>query len=424
MWPAWEWTRNPEQRWMFASYAASVAYRDSLKCRDVITSEWYRNFWGPESGHASAYDLRDDQNSASRYVNTRTGVRLATTCGGFGTGHGGNRIVVDDPHHTLRVESQTDRAARIGWWQKVMSSRSDDATATRVIIMQRSHEEDLTGFLLAQEGGYEHLRLPARYEADYPCHTVLGDVDPRREEGQLLCPERFGEDEVRRLEHALGSYASAAQLQQRPSPRRGGIFDEAWWQYYTVPPPLSELDFMLMSWDMAFKDLSTSSYVCGQVWGFKGADSYLYDQVRDRMDFVKTCRAVVRLCNKWPSVRRKYIEGKANGPAVISTLKSRVKGLLEFNPNEYGSKVARAYAISPEVESGNVHLPQNAPWVAAYMEEMGMFPNGRYNDQVDTTSQALLAADKMRKRVPTDLPPLIVDTQRSAVMGRIGSGSL
>jgi predicted phage terminase large subunit-like protein len=266
--------------------------------------------------------------------------------------------------------------------------------------MQRCHENDLTGYLLAEEGGFEHLRLPARYESDSPCSTSIGFRDPRTHDGELLAPERFPEAEVVRLEHALGSYASAAQLQQRPSPRGGGIFKRDCWQYYISPP--AEFDLVIDSWDMAFKDLKTSSFVCGQKWGFCGANRFLLASARGQWSFTRTCQEVVDFSEIPPVSPRKYVEGKANGTAVLDALKDEVSGLLEFNPNTYGSKEARAAAISPQQEAKNVYLPQNAPWVKAFVEEADLFPFGRWNDQVDTMSQALIQGaellKKMRKR--------------------------
>jgi predicted phage terminase large subunit-like protein len=276
--------------------------------------------------------------------------------------------------------------------------------------MQRCHENDLAGYILAEEGGFEHLRLPARYEPDDACTTSTGFSDPRSLDGELLCPARFPEEEVALLERRLGSYASAAQLQQRPAPREGGIFHEDWWRFYVDPP--REFDHIIDSWDMAFKDLKTSSFVCGQKWGLKGADSYLLSQVRGQWDFVRTCQELVAFSQQEPVARRKYVEAKANGPAVLSALRGKITGLIPFEPGQYGSKTARAFAVSPEVEAGNVYLPENAVWVGEFLDEAGLFPNARYNDQVDTMTQALLAAQKLRKKVQ-EFAPLDGLTRRS-----------
>ena len=151
---------------------------------------------------------------------------------------------------------------------------------------------------------------------------------------------------------------------------------------------------MIQSWDCAFKDTASSDYVVGQVWGRIGADKYLLDQVRGRMDCPTTIRAVKRLSEKWPKAVAKLVEDKANGPAVIAMLRHEVEGLIAVNPE--GGKEARAHAVSPQIEAGNVYLPHpdTATWVDGFVEENAVFPNGPHDDQVDATTQALLRFTK------------------------------
>jgi predicted phage terminase large subunit-like protein len=146
---------------------------------------------------------------------------------------------------------------------------------------------------------------------------------------------------------------------------------------------------MIQSWDMAFKDLATSDYVVGQVWAARKADRFLLDQTRQRMDMPSTKEAVRELSRRWPKAAAKLIEDKANGPAVIQELQHELSGLISINPE--GGKIARAHAVSPQIESGNVYLPHPAiaPWVDAFIEEAAGFPNGRNDDQVDARTQAL-----------------------------------
>jgi predicted phage terminase large subunit-like protein len=290
-----------------------------------------------------------------------------------------------------------------------MSTRGDDPkTVSQVIVMQRVHEQDLAGYVLG-EGGWEHLILPAEYEGNR-YHTSIGWSDPRTEEGELLWPAHFGAAELAKLKTTLGSYGTAGQLQQRPSPAEGGILKRWWWRFWApagidLPPvrvrdgdgnqhecsvvQLPELEEQLQSWDMAFKDTKASAYVVGQVWGRKGADRFLLDQSRDKLDMPATLAAVRALTTKWPSARSKLVEDKANGPAVIATLRHEIAGLIPIEPD--GTKEARAAAISPQIESGNVYLPHPAvaAWVDELINECAMFPNGQYADQVDTLTQAL-----------------------------------
>lgn len=381
-WPTWEWATHPERRWLFSSYAASLSIRDSLKSRRIIESPWYRRHWG------HVVELTTDQNVKARYDNTATGYRIATSVGGAATGEGGDRVVCDDPHSAQDADSDAVRASTLSWWDEVMSTRRNDPKAgSRVIVMQRLHADDLTGHVLAQ-GGYEHLCLPAEYEPNVTIDTSLGRPDSRTRDGELLWPERFGHDELADLKLRLGSYASAGQLQQRPSPAEGGAVNRGWWRTYAVPP--ARCDRVIQSWDMAFKDLDTSDYVVGQVWGRVGAECYLLDQVRGRMDFPTTQRAVRALKAKWPATGALLVEDKANGTAIIASLRKDVPGLIAVNPE--GGKQSRISAVAPFIEAGNVYLPEPeaAPWVGDYIEEHAQFPNGAHDDQVDATSQALL----------------------------------
>jgi predicted phage terminase large subunit-like protein len=380
-WLCWEWIRHPELRWLFASYAATLAIRDSVKCRRLIESFWYQSRWGDR------FALTSYQNEKSRFENDKTGYRIALGVGGAATGEGGDRVVVDDPHNIREAESETIRQGTLDWFDQVMNTRlNDPKTGAMVIVMQRLHENDLAGHILRQ-GGYEELKLPAEYEGSKHV-TGIGWQDPRTEPGELLWPERFGAAEIEWLKRSLGSYAAAGQLQQRPAPAEGGILKRRWWRSYLLLP--SEFTEMIQSWDCAFKDTDTSDYVVGQVWGRIGADKYLLDQVRGRMDCPATIQAIKRLSEKWPQAVAKLVEDKANGPAVVATLKHEIAGLIAVNPQ--GGKEVRAHAVSPQIEAGNVYLPDPtiAPWVGAFIDECAAFPQGAYDDQVDAMTQALV----------------------------------
>jgi predicted phage terminase large subunit-like protein len=404
-WPAWEWTRWPERRWLYSSYSSYLSIRDSVRCRRLIESAWYQRLF------SHRFSLTTDQNTKSRFDNDRSGYRLSTSVGGSVTGEGGDRIVCDDPHNVADVASDAVRKTATDWWDMAMSTRvNDPKTSAMVIVMQRCHQRDLSGHLL-EKGGFEHLCLPAEYEGAGRA-TSSGFCDPRRQPGELLWPERFGPPEIAALKISLGSYAAAGQLQQRPSPAGGGIFKRHWFRFFqprgaNLPPVIvrmpdgsvqlivaieapHQVDEQIQSWDCAFKDLDTSDYVVGQAWGRKGAFFLLGHQIRARMDCPATVSAIREMTQRWPYTGAKLIEDKANGSAVISMLQHEIPGILPVNPG--GGKVARAQAISPLVEAGNVYLPHPdyAPWVNDFIEECVQFPNGAHDDQVDAMTQALL----------------------------------
>jgi predicted phage terminase large subunit-like protein len=404
LWPCWEWASRPNGRWLFASYAESLAIRDNVKARRLIQSAWYQRNW------AHVFQFAGDQNEKRKVETDRGGHRIAVGTGGSATGEGGDRLVIDDAHNVREIESDDVRKGVLDWHDQVWSTRANDPRNTaRIIVGQRVHEDDLAGHVLEQ-GGWEHLSLSAEFEGDNRA-TAIGWSDPRTEMGQLLWPEQFGPAEVAAAKRVLGSYAYSAQYQQRPSPTGGGIFKRWWWRYWkpkgmdlqpvtvrladgslqqihAVDLP-NEFDEVIESFDMAFKDLATSDYVAGGVWATKKADRFLLDQVRERLSFPRTLEAVKALSAKWPMAHRKLVEDKANGTAVLATLQHDISGLIAVNPA--GGKVARAQAVSPQVESGNVYLPHPAlaPWVDAFIEECSAFPNGKHDDQVDQMTQAL-----------------------------------
>lgn len=402
-WQTWEWINNPETRWLFSSYASSLSIRDNIKARRVIASPWYQQRWSDK------YNLVGDQNTKTRFENNKTGYRIATSVSGATTGEGGDRIICDDPHNVREAPSQTIREGTISWWDEAMSTRlNNPKTGARVIIMQRVHNEDLSGHVLGQ-GGWEHLCLPARYESEHfaivvpidineirpieevPTEkrkTAIGWEDPRTEEGELLWPERFDDVSLSAMERSMGSYAAAGQLQQRPSPAEGGIIKRAWWKYYKRVDRDS-FEEIIQSWDMSFKGRASSDPVVGQIWGRRGADVYLLEQVRGRMGFTVAQKAVERMTEDWPETSVKLIEDKANGTAIIETLSSTIPGIIAVNP--HSSKEERVQAVSPFIEAGNVHIPDPSicAWTDEFVEECAAFPNAAHDDQVDCMSQAV-----------------------------------
>lgn len=411
-WPAWEWASKPATRWLYASYAQSLATEHSVLCRRLIESDWYQARWG------SVFQLEDDQNQKTKFENNRTGLRRATSVGGTATGAGGDRIVYDDPHNANEIESDTVRQGVIEWYDGVMPSRKNDPKkSSEVVIMQRLHEDDLAGHALKQEDDWELLCLPAEYEPNR-CRLTTGWEDPREKPGELLWGERIGVTELAVLKNRLGSYRYAGQYQQNPVPAEGGILKRKWWQYYdpTEAPPFSEI---LQSWDMTYKDTDGSDWVVGQVWGRDLANKYLIRQFRQHAAFTETVKALVAMTawveKTYPQHKShvKLIEDAANGPAVITTLKRKIPGLIPVSADV--SKEARAHAASPEVEAGNVYLPGGPnldgdnydalitpQWVQDFVEEATHFPKASHDDQVDAATQALI---RMAGRAPVPLQP-------------------
>ncbi len=373
--PVWYLGNFPEHRIILTSYEADFASGWGRRARDILEEH---------GGGLFGINVRQDSSAANRWdLAGHDGGMVTAGAGGPVTGKGGNCILIDDPFKNAQeANSETIRDRVWEWYQSTLYTRLEP-DGVLIIIMTRWHEDDLVGRLLNPDYGpvedWDIINLPAFAE----------DVDPLgREVGEPLWPERYGKAELLRIKDTVGNYWWNALYQQRPAPPEGNVIQRGWWQYYRQAP--SRFDEVIQSWDMAFKDKETSDFVVGQVWGRKGADKYLLDQVRGRMDFPSTVRAVESLSAKWPQARAKLVEDTANGPAVIATLKRTVSGLIPVNPE--GGKMARLQAVSPDIEAGNVYIPEPsiASWIHDYVEEFAAFPNGANDDQVDSTSQALL----------------------------------
>jgi len=379
--PAWDWIDNPSRQFLTASYAKEVATRDAVDSRRIIDSAGY------QAAYSKSFQLTSDQNVKSRYENDKRGMRTITSTDGAGTGFGGDIRIVDDPVSAKEADSALALAASIEWWKGTMVTRANDPeTGAAILVHQRLNSNDLTGYVLANEDGWDHLVLPFRYDPALRKTTSLGFVDPRQVEGELIHPARVGEKAAADLEKSLGSYHKNAQLQQNPEPRGGLIFLRKDWKFYKALP--ADLDEVVMSVDCTFKDLQSSDYVAIQVWGRKGANHYLLHRVKEHLGFSATCstvRTVRALANSKfkPAVNAVLVEDKANGSAVIETLSSEIGGIIPVSPD--GGKVARAYAMQPDQEAGNVWLPDPEidPGIEVFLSEVSAFPGVAHEDSTD-----------------------------------------
>ncbi len=379
--------KKPSRRVIEVSYGDSLARKFGRMNRTKVEE------FGEE-----LFDIKVSQENASMTnwgIKGRRGGMISAGIGGPITGEGADLLIIDDPiKNRQEADSQTYRNMVWNEWQNTLLTRLHPGGAI-IIILTRWHEDDLAGRLLKEEPDkWEVINLAAVAEDE---NDQLG-----REIGETLWPEHgFDKKWAKEKKKEVGSRTWAALYQQRPSPAEGGILKRGWWQYYKVE--YTQFDEIIQSWDMSFKDTKSAKgkdpdFVVGQVWGRRGADMYLLDQVRDRMDFPSTLQAVRNMTAKWPLARTKLVEDKANGPAVIASLKREIAGLIPVEPQ--GSKEARASAVSPYIEAGNVYLPDPtlAHWVNDFVEECAAFPNGNHDDQVDAMSQALLRLGGGRKK--------------------------
>lgn len=381
--PVWIWLQNPRKRFLFGSYAEILARKHSLLRRNLIESIWFQSFW------SNKFKLSEDQNVKTNFTNNKTGHMISAGILGSVLGEGCDYLIIDDPHNPKKAESDAERTATLMAFDQSWSTRlNDKKNGNIIVVMQRLHEQDLTGHLLEKNAGYVHLKVPQICEQKTVYSFPISGKIITRNAGQLMHPERDGQKEIDQIKLDLGSYGFAGQQQQEPSPAGGGLIKRKWWKFYKELP--AKLEIQIISMDPTAKDTSKSDYAVAQCWGKVGANKYFIDQIRDRMDFVTSVKALTAFCAKHPEAHTKIIEDKVNGPAIINTLKNKISGLIPFNPKT--SKEQRVAAVSPQIEAGNVYLPDPsiAPWINDFIEECSKFPFGAHDDQVDAAVQALL----------------------------------
>ena len=374
--PAWMWLHKPGWRGIFASGNEGVAIRDSMKCRDIIDSDWYRSLFRP------TWRFTRDQNAKGHYKNTAKGFRMAISAGARITGDRADAVIVDDPNDAAEAFSKAARDAIINWWDNAAANRlSNMSTGCRIIIQQRLHEDDLTGHVLATEpGAWDHLVIRQEFE--------LGDEqpwDPRAAEGDLFFLARFPREVVEGERRRLASSGYAGQHQQRPAAKEGEIFKRGFIQFYNPALPLPPFKRKVMSWDTAFKEKQENDYSAGGVGGEAEQGIYILDAVKDHLSYP----ALKEKAKSWASAHRPsalLIEDKASGQSLIQEL--QLETSLPVVPVQVETdKVSRAWAIVPTWEARRIFLPMGAPWVDAFLEELYSFPRAAHDDQVDWFTQ-------------------------------------
>ena len=375
--PAWFLGRHPENRVIATSYSARLAENFGRKVRDLVADPKFSLVF-------NGVGLSGKSKAADRWETSSGGGYVAAGVGGSITGMGGDLLIVDDPFKNQEdADSKNYRDKVWDWYQSTLYTRIEKGGKI-VVILTRWHEDDLAGRLLTSGAEkWELVSFPAIAEED----------EEFRQTGAPLWKEKYGAQALSRIKQAVGTRVWNALYQQRPAPDDGAVFKKAWFRLYDVEPVF---DYMVQSWDMTFSGGAASDYVVGQVWGVSGAARYLVDQVRGRMDFMSAVKALREMSVKYPQARAKYIEDKANGPAVISALKNEVQGLIPINPR--GSKISRALAITPMLEAGNVFLKRGR-LANELIEEAALFPAGKHDDMVDAMTQALSSTEK--RQVPS-----------------------
>ena len=391
MFPAWFLGRHPEQHLIFATYGQELSDEFGRRVRNFVASPVHGAIF--PSCRLSEYST-----AAQRFNTTAGGGYIAVGRGGPITGRGADLLLIDDPlKDREEANSETVRKSLHEWYTFVAYTRLTRGGAI-IVIQTRWHEDDLAGRLLREHAndGWHVLSLPAIAERD----------EGFRNEGDALWPGIFPLEELNRIREAVGGAAWASLYQQRPAAAEGAIFKRTWWRSYLQPPKFSQI---LQSWDTAFKKGADNCFSACTTWGLAESGYYLLSVWRGRVEFPELRRVLIAQAEEWKP-NAILIEDRASGQSLLQELKSATT-LPVLAVKADSDKLSRAQAVTAIVEAGKVYLPEEAPWLTDYIDELASFPTGLYDDQVDSTAQAL---NYFRERLDRPTPFLMPGSRRSA----------
>src|SRR6201993_927446 len=379
--PGWCLWLDPTAQILCVSYAQDLADKLARDCRGLMTSPWYRQIFRTR--------LAPHSQAVQEFITTGQGYRLATSTGGVLTGRGADLILIDDPLKPEEALSEARRNATNDWYANTLYSRlNDKRRGGIVIIMQRLNEDDLVGHVLGQEP-WEVVSFPAIAEAD-EVHEIATIGEPQRftrRPGGRLPPAREPLPTLEHIRRTIGEYNFAGQYQQSPAPLGGGLVKEAWFKRYGEHERPERFEHIVQSWDTANKATELSDFSVCTTWGVRGKNLYLLGLLRRRLEYPALKRAVREQQNLF-NATEVLIEDKASGPQLIQELiADGCHRVTRYQPTT--DKTMRLNAQTAIIENGFVYIPETAPWLAEYLHEMTVFPNGKHDDQVDSTAQFL-----------------------------------
>jgi predicted phage terminase large subunit-like protein len=421
-WPAWEWGAMgmPHLRYVSFSYSSGLTERDNTKFRKLVMSDKFKELWGEK--------FKLEKEGEIKITNDKTGSKFASSVKGIGTGERGDRVVIDDPHDVHKSESDVVRTDTVRWFRETITDRLNNLDDSAiVIIMQRVHQNDISGFILEQGWQYCHLMVPMEFESGREPFNPIGWTDPRTEDGDLAWPERFSPEAVANIEREKGSWAYAGQYQQRPAPRGGGIIKREHWRPYTpdecgkfgVPwPKFPIMSYTVLSLDTAQTEKKQNDPSAAVVLGvardiWENRRLILMWAWTERLELYDLIKKIEETCKKF-KVDRLLIEDKASGYPVAQELRRRgriISDKLGHNPKTAdradfgiqlvtpeGDKVARMYAQQNLFECGLIYAPAEPSgagdylfkdWADKVITECAELPKGAHDDLADAMSQAL-----------------------------------
>ena len=376
MLPAWLWIKQAGWKGIFASGNPRVSSRDSMLTRVLIGSQQYKNKFG------IGWDLTDNQDAKTLFINSVGGFRQATTSGSRVTGDRSDFLGIDDPLDAQDAFSKAARDAVITWYTQAFANRLNDLrTGKRCLIAQRLHEEDLIGYVIGTERNlWEHLMIPMCFETKRAFTTSIGWTDPRQRDGELMFPERYPAEIVEQEKQRLGKSGYAGQLQQRPAALEGELFLRGCLQILPADQ-LPKVTNVIISLDTAFSVKESADYSVAVTLGQHEKGVTILDVTKGRYAYPKLVQIAKELAAKWkPSAV--CVENKASGQSLIQSLQAEsALPVVLVEPD--GDKVARAHVITPTWEAKRIYAPSGAEWLDDFETELYAFPKAPHDDQTD-----------------------------------------
>jgi predicted phage terminase large subunit-like protein len=376
-WPMFLLGNSPAGEILALSHTESLAREFALMRRTIAEAGWYQKLY-PDLKFKRLRNLD---------IETTAGGRIAALgVGGAILGRGADVIILDDPMQGSAAWSEVERRRFADFYDNTLFGRlNNKKTGAIIVVMQRLHEEDATAHVMAN-ADFTQVVLPAiaTEDASFTLSDVPGDFY-HRVAGEVLDPAREDREVLEQIRRIQGATHFQAQYQQEPVPASGNAISRDWLRFYDEAP--LGFDRIAVSWDTASTIEETSDYSVGTVWGAKGFDFYLLDVARGKFEFPDLRRRIIELHNRWEA-HLTLIEDTELGRALVQDLRS-AGDLYAILDDPAEGKQARLLAQSARFETGQVHLPRNAPWLGEYVSELLAFPRGRHDDQVDSTSQGL-----------------------------------
>jgi predicted phage terminase large subunit-like protein len=379
--PAWALGRNPSLNIIAVSYAQDLSEKLSSDCRSVMLGAWYQGLF-PNTRLSPA------RSAVNEFTTSHHGMRMATSTAGVLTGRGADLIIIDDPLKVEDALSDVSRRRVNDWYGNTLVSRlNNKQTGVIILIMQRLHEDDLAGYLMGKES-WEVVSLPAIAEEQehLTIESVLGNDQHVRSVGEALDSTREPLATLDAIHRSMGDYHFSSQYQQRPAPMGGGLVKAEWFRLEDPMQWPVKFSSIVQSWDTANTPHELSDYSVCTTWGIQDDHYYGLHVLRQRMDYPTLKRKVIEQAQRF-CPETILIEDKSSGISLIQELGATVNGLRRYKPE--GNKMFRMSSQTAKIQNGFVHLPKAASWLADYLHEMVTFPNGKFDDQIDSTSQAL-----------------------------------